>query len=323
MNGVYTLGYSLRWSFVYLSARPRATAPHEPKLSFISSRVAVTGSERVELSVLEPGRTSLTLHAHQVVLTREPALAVKGGANLTAAGVSYNYALQTVTIDFGRELPVGDATLSLSFRGTLNDELAGFYRSRYTLRGESRNAAVTQFEATDARRAFPCWDEPAAKAVFELTVTAPADRTVLSNMHAVRVSTSADGRSRTHEFAPSPVMSSYLVAVVVGEFDAVSRTCANGVLTTVYTPVGKAALGSFALDVATKALDLLEGLYRVPFMGSKNDHVAIADFSAGAMVRRHACGMDEGSCKPPKKHLPRACHHRDLHHPRRRRTSAS
>jgi aminopeptidase N len=224
MNGVYTLGYSLRWSFVYLSARPRATAPHEPKLSFISSRVAVTGSERVELSVLEPGRTSLTLHAHQVVLTREPALAVKGGANLTAAGVSYNYALQTVTIDFGRELPVGDATLSLSFRGTLNDELAGFYRSRYTLRGESRNAAVTQFEATDARRAFPCWDEPAAKAVFELTVTAPADRTVLSNMHAVRVSTSADGRSRTHEFAPSPVMSSYLVAIVVGEFDSVART---------------------------------------------------------------------------------------------------
>lgn len=123
------------------------------------------------------------------------------------------------------------------------------------------------------------------KAIFSLTVTAPSDRTVLSNMHALRVATSACGKKKTYSFADSPVMSTYLVAVVVGDFDCVSGVHADsGVLTSVYTPVGCAAQGEFALKVGIDALQLLTQLFGVPYFGGRKvDHVAIADFSAGAM----------------------------------------
>ena len=114
---------------------------------------------------------------------------------------------------FGADLSSGE--LSLRFSGVLNDELSGFYRSKYSVRGETRYMAITQHEATDARKTFPCVDEPAAKASYQITVEAPADRTVVSNMHALRVETSADGKRRTHTFAETPVMSTYLTAVCV------------------------------------------------------------------------------------------------------------
>ncbi len=166
----------------------------------------------------------------------------------------------------------------------MNDELAGFYRSRYTLRGEQRNMALTQFEATDARRCFPCFDEPADKAVFAVTVVAPADRVVISNTHATSVHTSDDGKLKTWRFADTPIMSTYLVAVVVGEFDVVSKLH-GGVTTSVFTPPGKSHLAKFALNFGVEALAYLESLFGIKYMGgAKVDHVACQDFAAGEWV---------------------------------------
>ena len=143
-----------------------------------------------------------------------------------------------------------------------------------------------QFEATDARRCFPCWDEPSHKATFTLSVTAPTDRIALSNMHAVQYTASADGKLRTTHFAPTPTMSTYLVALVVGEFDCVSRLGSNGVLSSVYVPPGKAILGGYALHEAVTALEQLEKFFGIPCMDKQvveMKHLAIPDFSAGAM----------------------------------------
>lgn len=142
-------------------------------------------------------------------------------------------------------------------------------------------------QAVDCRRTFPCFDEPALKAVFGITVTAPAHLTVISNSHALRVETSRCGRNRTHVFADTPKMSSYLTAAVVGELDRVSRLGSDGILTSVYTPQGKAALGEFALDVGVRSLELFARLFDVPYIGAaKLDHVAVPAFAAGALHHR-------------------------------------
>ncbi|KAG1651321.1 Puromycin-sensitive aminopeptidase [Nymphon striatum] len=130
---------------------------------------------------------------------------------------------EKATAKFSSPLPLGKGYLSMDFIGSLNDQMKGLYRSKYVINGEERYAAVSQFEPTDARRAFPCWDEPAIKAVFNITLIVPKDRVALSNMNV--------------KFAPSPIMSTYLVAIVVGEYDYIEDTSEDGVLVRVYTPV--------------------------------------------------------------------------------------
>ena len=242
-----------------------------------------TGSVRIslELTGAACGARTLELHSRALALF-DVTFAPRDEPPLSCEGIAYDLLRHTVTLRFSGALRSGE--LSLRFSGALNDELAGFYRSRYTLRGETRYMAVTQFEATDARRCFPCIDEPAAKATFALTVRAPADRTVVSNMHALRVETSADGRARTHTFAETPRMSSYLVACCVGEWDTVEGLSPRlRVPTRVFCPPGRSAQGAFALSVALPAIDYLEALFGVPYMGSKSDLLAIPDFAAGAM----------------------------------------
>ena len=97
-------------------------------------------------------------------------------APVQEAGVSLDAEQETLTMKFPAALAPGSATLRLQFTGVLNDKMRGFYRTKYAVAGEERWAAVTQFEATDARQAFPCWDEPAVKATFDIVIVAPKDR---------------------------------------------------------------------------------------------------------------------------------------------------
>lgn len=168
------------------------------------------------------------------------------------------------------------------FNGQLNDQMRGFYRSVYTVNGEERTLAVTQFEATDARRAFPCWDEPALKAVFEVTLVVPRDRVVISNMPPSHTELE-EGGLKTVRFAETPMMSTYLLAFVVGEFDHVETRTAEGVAVRVYTPVGKAEQGRFALEVASRTLSFFQDYFEVAYPLPKMDLIAIPDFAAGAM----------------------------------------
>ncbi|XP_018581825.1 puromycin-sensitive aminopeptidase [Scleropages formosus] len=208
-----------------------------------------------------------------------------GGKEINATGFNYQNEDEKVTLSFPSALQAGSGILKIDFVGELNDKMKGFYRSKYiTPTGEVRFAAVTQFEATDARRAFPCWDEPAIKATFDITLIVPKDRVALSNMNVIdRKPYPDDDNLLEIKFATTPIMSTYLVAFVVGEYDFVESQSSDGVTVRVYTPVGKAEQGKFALEVATKTLPFYKDYFNVPYPLPKIDLIAIADFAAGAM----------------------------------------
>mmetsp|Transcript_12940 Transcript_12940/g.31532 ORF Transcript_12940/g.31532 Transcript_12940/m.31532 type:complete len:784 (+) Transcript_12940:201-2552(+) len=174
--------------------------------------------------------------------------------------------------------------LSIRYTGFLNNQMAGFYRSGYTnIRGEDKIMASTQFESLDARRAFPCWDEPARKASFGVTLTVPKHMDAFSNMPELSNRTLAGGTKKELTFLDTPVMSTYLVAFCIGEFDYVQAQTRHGVLVRVYTPPGKSDTGAFALDCATKSLDAYDDFFGIPYPLPKLDMVAIPEFAMGAM----------------------------------------
>nr|XP_039331881.1 puromycin-sensitive aminopeptidase isoform X2 [Saimiri boliviensis boliviensis] len=211
--------------------------------------------------------------------------APEGDEEIHATGFNYQNEDEKVTLSFPSTLQTGMGTLKIDFVGELNDKMKGFYRSKYTTpSGEVRYAAVTQFEATDARRAFPCWDEPAIKATFDISLVVPKDRVALSNMNVIDRKPYPDDENLVEvKFARTPVMSTYLVAFVVGEYDFVETRSKDGVCVRVYTPVGKAEQGKFALEVAAKTLPFYKDYFNVPYPLPKIDLIAIADFAAGAM----------------------------------------
>ena len=137
--------------------------------------------------------------------------------------------------------------------------------------------ASTQFEALDARRCFPCFDEPARKAVFGFTMVLPSDLTVFSNMPEKESITLSKSKKQV-SFLDTPKMSTYLLAFCVGEFDCVQAQTQNGVLVKVYTPPGKSTSGTFALDTAVKCLDHYDSFFGMHYPLPKLDMVAIPEF---------------------------------------------
>ena len=161
--------------------------------------------------------------------------------------------------------------------------MAGFYRSNYTNReGETKTMVSTQFESLDARRCFPCVDEPGRKATFQCTLVVKEELVALSNMPVLEEKPAGNGRKQV-KFETTPMMSTYLLAFVVGEFDYIEGKTENGVLLRVYTPPGKQRLGDFALEVGLKALDLFDKTFGEKFPLPKMDMVGIPEFAAGAM----------------------------------------
>ncbi|KAJ5072556.1 puromycin-sensitive aminopeptidase-related [Anaeramoeba ignava] len=199
------------------------------------------------------------------------------------AEIIYQTENETVDFVFEEELDIGEYTLLVKYTGQHNDKMAGFYRSVYTVGENKKYAVVTQLEPTDARRVLPCWDEPSFKAIFELTLTTPAHLVTLSNM-PIQTETQIENDLKIVSFQPTPKMSSYLFAIVVGEFDFIeSKTPTNKIPVRVYTPLGKQNQGTFALDVCVRALDFYEKYFGIDYVLPKMDLVAIPDFSAGAM----------------------------------------
>ena len=161
--------------------------------------------------------------------------------------------------------------------------MAGFYRSKYLVHGEPRWMATTQFESTDARRSFPCWDEPALKATFKISLIIPKDLSALSNMPVASQEPVQEGAKTLIRFEETPVMSTYLLAYIVGEFDYVEDHTQEGVKVRVYTPPGKSSQGAFALKMATRTLSFFTEYFGITYPLPKADMIAIADFASGAM----------------------------------------
>jgi puromycin-sensitive aminopeptidase len=179
-------------------------------------------------------------------------------------------------------LEAGAASLTITFAGVLNDKLRGFYRSTYVdADGNEQVIATTQMQATDCRRAFPCWDEPEFKAVFAITLDVEDGLTAISNGSEVERS-SADGRT-VIRFADTMKMSSYLVAFVVGHLETTDTVDADGVpLRVVHVP-GKADLTAFGLEVGQFCLRWFQDYYGIDYPSDKVDLVGLPDFAAGAM----------------------------------------
>ncbi len=194
-------------------------------------------------------------------------------------------------LELDHEQPAGTAYIDLTFRGTLNDKLRGFYRSTYTdSQGQQHVVATTQMQSTDCRRAFPCFDEPDFKAVFAITlITEPENLAISNGPEISRISvlgtdgSGAEVNKVAVAFADTMPMSSYLVAFVVGPLEATAPIDVGGVpLRIVHVP-GKAHLTAFGLDVGAKSLQWFVNYYGIPYPDAKIDMVALPDFAAGAM----------------------------------------
>jgi len=240
------------------------------------------GAESIIFEAQSP-YSKITLHAAELVIHK--AFLCGGTLNdtLLAVKISYDAKLETVTLDFGRTLKPAEADcLCLEFDGILNDTMHGFYRTSYEVRGEKRWGATTQFEATDARRAFPCWDEPDMKARFKIELIVPKELTALSNM-PIEKQSRLEGDLKQVSYELSPVMSTYLVAFIVADLEYVEGKDKNGILIRIYTMPGKKEQGRFALKVAQHALPYFGEWFGIPYALPKCDMVALPDFASGAM----------------------------------------
>lgn len=196
---------------------------------------------------------------------------------------------QTTTISFKDTIPAGTkAKLTHTFSGILNDNMAGFYRSSFKAKdGSTTYLATTQMEPTDARRAFPCFDEPALKAEFTITLIADKKMTCLSNMDVASEkevdSEITGGKRKAVTFNKTPLMSTYLLAFIIGELNYI-ETNAFRVPVRVYAPTDRdIEHGRFSLDLAARTLEFYEKTFDSKFPLPKMDMIAIPDFSAGAM----------------------------------------
>ena len=241
-----------------------------------------SGEETVWVLVREPV-SEVVLNAAELKIETVSARRADGTGDALPGTAALDEGAERATLIFPFALEPGEWRLAIQFSGILNDRLHGFYRSTYKdAAGGVHTIAATQFEATDARRAFPCWDEPAFKAVFSVTLVVPERLTAISNTAIVSEEPTGDGR-KVVRFADTIKMSTYLVALVVGELEATAPVMVGATPLRVWAVPGKTHLGRFALDCAAFSLDFFEKYYGIPYPSDKVDLLAIPDFAAGAM----------------------------------------
>jgi len=237
------------------------------------------GQETITLTVHQP-TSEIVLNAIELVITSAQ---IEGASGQTRqATMALDASLQRCQFTFTTPLSPGVWRLTMTFSGTLNDKLRGFYRSTYKdEHGVTHSMAATQFEATDARRAFPCWDEPDFKAVFATTLvidpmlTAVSNSTIASETHA--------GGKKVVRFADTMKMSTYLVAFIVGRIEPTKPVMVGQTPLRLWAVPGKGHLARFGQDIAAASLSFFESYYGIPYPGDKLDLLAIPDFASGAM----------------------------------------
>ncbi len=244
--------------------------PRSYNLSLVVDRPgrAFTGTLTVSGTVVD---TKAMLHAHELAIT-----------SVTVNGMASEWSLgRDDELTIGNLQP-GNYTIVIVYSGKISDQLHGLYPCTYTYNGEPKELLATQFESHYAREVFPCVDEPAAKATFDITLTTEQGVTVLGNM-PIKAQNVETGKLVTH-FEQTPRMSTYLVAFVIGDLQKATAKTNTGVEVNVFaTPAQPAESLAFALEHAVKTIEYFNDYFDIPYPLPKSDQVALPDFSNGAM----------------------------------------
>ena len=263
---------------------PTTVRPSAYRLELAPDLEAATFSGEVAIDIDVADEVgSITLNAIELSISAATLVRPGDASSSEVVSIDFDEDEERVTLTFATPIPAGPATVHLTFTGILNDMLHGFYRSTFTdADGVERVIATTQMESTDARRAFPCFDEPECKATFEVTLVVADGLAAYSNSAQVDEVSLGDGRKRVR-FAPTMVMSTYLVAFVVGPLEHTDPVDVDGVPLRIVHPLGKGHLTDFALEVGAHALRFFRSYFDIPYPADKLDMVAIPDFAFGAM----------------------------------------
>ncbi len=249
-------------------------SPDLPSRSFVG-RATVTLNVHEHLATLVCNGSEITVHQAWMVDST--------GTRTNAISIQHDEGTERVSLDFERTVAPGVVKLTMEYEGTLNDKLAGFYASTYADDdGVVHTIATTQLQSTDARKAFPCWDEPDFKAVFSVTLVVAAGLTAISNEPMKHETVMASGK-RAVTFEDTMVMSTYLLCFVVGELEMTDAVDVDGVPLRVVHRPGMAHLTSFALEIGAFSLRYFRDYYGIAYPGRKMDLIALPDFAAGAM----------------------------------------
>jgi aminopeptidase N len=255
---------------------PYGVSPQHYGLTFTPDlqKATFAGEETIDVEVNKV-TSSITLNAAELEFQEAT---VTQDNRTQAAKWAFTPEKEQVTLTVTDELQPGPASIHIQYTGILNDKLRGFYLART----RTRNYAATQFESTDARRAFPAFDEPAFKAKFDITLIIDKSDTAISNGRITSDTPGpADGKHKV-QFATSPKMSTYLVAMAVGDFECHEGSADNIPIRVCGTP-DKKPLGTAALRYAEEILKFYDQYYGIPYPFGKLDIVGVPDFEAGAM----------------------------------------
>src|SRR5688572_133635 len=243
----------------------------------VSPRLAdakFSGREAITLRV-SAATSKIVLNAAEITFGD---VSISAGGRQQRAVVTLDATKEQATFSFPNPVPAGDAELTIVYNGILNDDLRGLYLSK----ANNRRYAVTQLEATDARRMFPSFDEPAFKATFALTAIIDEKDHAISNGAVVSDTPGPAAGQHTVKFETTPKMSTYLVALAVGDFECNSGS-ADGIPVRICATPDKKQLTGFALESTQKIVEYLNRYYAIKYPFKKLDIVAVPDFAAGAM----------------------------------------
>jgi len=255
---------------------PEMARPDNYKLTFTPDidKATFEGDETITMHVLKP-TSEITLNSADITFQD---VSITSGGTTQKARVAPQKDKEMVVLSVDNALAAGPATVHITYSGILNSEMRGFYLGKDD---QGRKYAATQFESTDARRAFPSFDEPDYKATFDITAVADKGHVAISNQKVLS-DTPGPGDKHTVRFATTAKMSSYLAALVVGNFEYVEGE-ADGIPIRVYATTGKKEMGKFALEIASDVLKYYDNYFGIKYPYGKLDLVGLPDFSAGAM----------------------------------------
>lgn len=256
---------------------PNAVVPrmYSIELDARVGRSTFTGKVTINVEIAEKTR-SIELHAYDLLTLNTAEVEINGKTH--TGSIEQNAEAEMAIISFPHDLPTGDAVLTIEYDGKISPTLEGLYLAK----DGPDQCLCTQCEETDARKIFPCWDEPAFKAQFAWKITTDPENTVLANGPLVKTEELADG-SKTWTFAPTKIMSSYLCALVIGEIEGTAEDVVNGIPVRVWAMKGKGEMGRFAHDYTLKLLPWYENYFEAPYHYDKYDQAAVPGFAAGAM----------------------------------------